>query len=362
MIKRIVCSFVAVMVLTSSVFAWDAYSFTGVYDISSASGPVLYASSVDTKNSLDFTSGVASSLLANATGYGAAGLPGYEVWSKFSAGRVTLSPVYENYSGHYTYTGRGTLHYDMSAWSGPPYLVSLDYLSFSVTFSIPVPSNTYGFEADFSFLNFSCKQESPDWSANNLPILELYFDETLVDSWQVQSGLVLADNVYYSFPSKNIPSEVRIVIQCPVFSTSAGLPDTQYADIGNIDVKYYVFWRNDSYFDYYWLSVDEILQGHIDDAQDDINSHESIESEWTGSMTSNFDALDMDNFTFPSGLVSGFGLITGIFQDLWNAMGEYKILFVFPLTLGVALLLIGRISKFSGGQSSSRSNRGDDGA
>ena len=59
MIKRIVCSFAAVMVLTSSVFAWDAYSFTGVYDIASASAPVLYASSNSSPvdNFLTFSSG-----------------------------------------------------------------------------------------------------------------------------------------------------------------------------------------------------------------------------------------------------------------------------------------------------------------
>lgn len=108
------------------------------------------------------------------------------------------------------------------------------------------------------------------------------------------------------------------------------------------------------------LSDNSALDGEISSAQDNINDLDGIESEWTGSMTSNFDALDLGNFSFPSGLISGFALITGIFQDLWNSMGEYKILFVFPLTLGVVLLLIGRISKFSGGHSSRSSGRSDD--
>lgn len=79
-------------------------------------------------------------------------------------------------------------------------------------------------------------------------------------------------------------------------------------------------------------------------------------------MTENFNKLDISNFTFPTGLVSGFSLITGIFQDIWNAMGEYKIMYVFPLTLGIVLLLIGRISRFAGRGSSRKSDGGGDGA
>ena len=319
-------------------------------------------SSTDTKNSLDFTSGVASSSGVDlvATGhYQVPGLPPLD--GLFSAGSINFTPSYLYNEDHFNYLYQGNLEWDANTYDS----FSLNYFyyePFSVTFTLQVPSGVSGFEADFSFLNFNCQQRNPAWSADNRPMLKIYFDDTLIDSWQVQSGRSLADNVFYSFPSKDIPSQVRIVIEIPEFLTSDGLPDTQYADSGNIDIWYYVYWRNDSYFDYYWLSADEVLQGHIDDAQNDIDSHESIESEWTGSMESNFDALQMENFTFPSGLVSGFGLITGIFFFFWNAMGEYKILFVFPLTLGVALLLIGRISKFSGGQSSSRSNRGDDGA
>lgn len=100
------------------------------------------------------------------------------------------------------------------------------------------------------------------------------------------------------------------------------------------------------------------LHGFNDQAQNDLNEHNAIESEWTGSMTENFNALDLSGFTFPGGLVAAFALITGIFNDLWNGMGDYKILYVFPLTLGVVLLLIGRISKFSDRSSSANSSSG----
>lgn len=99
-----------------------------------------------------------------------------------------------------------------------------------------------------------------------------------------------------------------------------------------------------------------------DTAQDEINQHNQIESQWTGSMSQNFDSLNLDTFTFPAGAASAFSLISGIFTDLWNSMGDFKIAYVFPLYLGIVLLLVGRISKFSGGRSSSGKGKGDDSA
>lgn len=102
-------------------------------------------------------------------------------------------------------------------------------------------------------------------------------------------------------------------------------------------------------------SVEEVFE---QEAQGNINNMENVESEWLGSMKDNFDALSLSHFQFPNGLVSGFGLITGIFNDLWNAMGQFRIAYVFPLTLALALLIVGRISKFSG-RSSSKHGKGE---
>lgn len=93
-----------------------------------------------------------------------------------------------------------------------------------------------------------------------------------------------------------------------------------------------------------------------------MQDYDSTEQQFTQSMTDNFNALNLSDFTFPSGLLSGFTLVTSLFEQLWNGLGEYKILYVFPLTLGIVLLLIGRISKSSGGQSSRLTDRGDDDA
>ena len=108
-----------------------------------------------------------------------------------------------------------------------------------------------------------------------------------------------------------------------------------------------------------FLSDTEILNGFNDNAQDAMNQQDAIESQWTGSMTENFNNLSLSDFTFPVAAVNGFSLISGIFNDLWNAMGDFRIVYVFPLTLGVVLLLIGRLSRTSVKRSS---GRGDDDA
>lgn len=91
-----------------------------------------------------------------------------------------------------------------------------------------------------------------------------------------------------------------------------------------------------------------------DSLQDQSDALENQESQWMGSMTDNFESLQMGNFAFPVGIISGFGLITSIFSQLWDKLGAYAAIYTFPLFLGIALLLIGRMSKFAGDQSSSR--------
>lgn len=93
------------------------------------------------------------------------------------------------------------------------------------------------------------------------------------------------------------------------------------------------------------LTGDSVLDGFNDQAQNDLNDYNSIESEWGGSMVDNFNSLNMGDFSFASGALSAFTLVSGIFSDLWNAFGDYSVIFTFPLTLGIALLVIGRISR-----------------
>lgn len=109
-----------------------------------------------------------------------------------------------------------------------------------------------------------------------------------------------------------------------------------------------------------FLDGQDVINAQNNKTKDDINKHEELESQWVGSMTENFNALGFDSFSWDDGLVSGFSLFSGIFMDIWRSLGGATILFSFPLLLGVALLLIGRISR-SGGRSGSAKGGGDSG-
>lgn len=96
------------------------------------------------------------------------------------------------------------------------------------------------------------------------------------------------------------------------------------------------------------LADDPVVSGYIDDAQNSIDDYNAMESEWTGSMTENFNSIDFDGFAFDPSLISAFALYTGIFNDIWNAFGLYNVMWVIPLMLGIVLLVVGRISRKGG--------------
>lgn len=158
-----------------------------------------------------------------------------------------------------------------------------------------------------------------------------------------------------------IYTDIKPITEVQIIGYFANIWSSNQVWEGDQNCRLEMFFDPASTFSYNLLSENEVLNGYNDNAQQSINDHEAIESQWTGSMTSNFDALDPESFTYPGGLISGFSLITGIFNDLWNGMGEFKILYVFPLTLGIMLLVIGKLSKFAGHGSSARKS-GDDGA
>lgn len=95
------------------------------------------------------------------------------------------------------------------------------------------------------------------------------------------------------------------------------------------------------------LTGNSVLDGYVDNAQDSINSWDEIESGFGDSATSDFDDLGIDDFEYPSGFIGAFTLVSGIFSDLFNCMGDFRIIYILPLTLGVCFLLIGRVSRTS---------------
>lgn len=69
---------------------------------------------------------------------------------------------------------------------------------------------------------------------------------------------------------------------------------------------------------------------------------------WTDKNTENFDALDMGNWSFGDGVVGALPTVGNLFKSLWDSIGDATLIFVFPLMLGIALVIVGRLSRTSG--------------
>lgn len=87
---------------------------------------------------------------------------------------------------------------------------------------------------------------------------------------------------------------------------------------------------------------------------DQIMQRTNSEQYWTDKNTENFDALDMGNWTFGDGVVGALPTVGNLFKSLWDSIGESTLIFVFPLMLGIALVIVGRLARTSGKGSKKR--------
>lgn len=390
--KRAVCLIVALYACFCSVFAWNAESFLGdgldtyqPYELEPVVDPVSDPAQVPMMLSLD--DGIA---LASDT-------------TESSVSSVSIMDLFSN--GLYS-LNRDEAYPTLSLYNPPTTIAGVEYDGFyypeqigsipltgSITSTgsfrfcneaFTIPSEVSGDELDSFYWPFFL--EVLDSGDNHL---EITFDVSRYNSSAISfDGIFKLDygiwRTSYSsvvYPGFSIYVDGSLVksfvgngasgVDLGGFLFSASQPIQSVSFVFDADLalgydpgSYYfsITYSASSTASLSFLSDNSVLINSVGDAQNSINDHNSIESEWTGSMTENFNKLDLSGFTYPDGLVAGFALITGIFNDLWNGMGEYKILYVFPLTLGVVLLLIGRISKFSGRGSTSRSGKGDDSA
>lgn len=79
-----------------------------------------------------------------------------------------------------------------------------------------------------------------------------------------------------------------------------------------------------------------------------IMQQEDSEQYWSDKNTENYEAIGLDNFSFSQSIVSGFGVVGAIFQNIWTVMGDATVLYTFPLILGIALVVIGRVARSGG--------------
>ena len=81
---------------------------------------------------------------------------------------------------------------------------------------------------------------------------------------------------------------------------------------------------------------------------DQIMQRVDSEQYWSDKNTENFEALDMGNWSFADGVVGALPTVGNLFKGLWDSIGEATLIFIFPLMLGIALVIVGRISRTSG--------------
>ena len=83
-------------------------------------------------------------------------------------------------------------------------------------------------------------------------------------------------------------------------------------------------------------------------AAETIMQQQNNEQYWTDKNTDTFNKLDLNNFSFSDSILSGLQVVGNMFSSLWSAIGDVSLIYIFPLTLGVALVVIGRIARSGG--------------
>jgi hypothetical protein len=83
-------------------------------------------------------------------------------------------------------------------------------------------------------------------------------------------------------------------------------------------------------------------------AAETIMQQENSEQYWTDKNTDAFQKIDITKFSFSASVLAGLELVGGIFSNIWNTLDDVSIIYIFPLILGIALVVIGRIERSGG--------------
>lgn len=105
----------------------------------------------------------------------------------------------------------------------------------------------------------------------------------------------------------------------------------------------------------------EQLSQEVGEVADQIRQNARDEELYRVELQTNYENLNLRGFSFGS-VAGALELIGNIFTDVWNSLGSWSILYTYPLMLGIILLVIGRLGKTGGGNSSRNSeHRGGEG-
>lgn len=101
------------------------------------------------------------------------------------------------------------------------------------------------------------------------------------------------------------------------------------------------------------------LPGQTDNLQGQITNNDSAENNYKSDAATRFNELSATFTGFSGGTLSGVSLVSTLFTRVWSTLGEWVIVYTFPLYLGLALLIIGRLGRHSSRSSSDKDGDAD---
>lgn len=251
----------------------------------------------------------------------------------------------------------GNISYSLSSASGGVVSspISTHMLPFAI-FDYVIPAGTNQFEISSRLYSISSVS-----GEGHLDVVTCYLihssDRDVVN--QVNAILSEVKNV-----NGNLTSALRvlnqILVQCKGIKTDTktivdvlGLCKNQLVSLnGKVDDIYKLL--KDSL-----ATESQALDQKSQNVAGQIMQRVDSEKYWTDKNTENFNALDMGNWTFGDGVVGALPTVGNLFKSLWDSFGDATLIFVFPLMLGIALVIVGRLSRTAG--KGSKKGGGDDG-
>ena len=155
---------------------------------------------------------------------------------------------------------------------------------------------------------------------------------------------------------RNIEADTETIISLlNVVGNKLSSIDDKLANVDtNVEAIYYLFSEALS-------SESEAVKETANNVILEIQENASAETYYQTSMKNTYDQLNLGGWGFGA-VQSSITFVLTVFDDIWDAFGYWTVVFTFPLTMGIAMLVIGRISRFGGGNSSrTKEHKGGEG-
>ena len=107
-------------------------------------------------------------------------------------------------------------------------------------------------------------------------------------------------------------------------------------------------------------AVNPALPGTSQDITTNNGTVHNAESDYQSTAAERFESISAGFSGFDGSILSGVALGGSLFQRLWNVLGDYVILYTFPLTLSICLVVVGRLSRNASRSGGGKKKDGDD--